>query len=408
MLDSSRTNRRNRIDNHQYGGNGCVVALLSCGCELLQDDEEVVGMSHSDSIRAVEREDEQLAGISDAIVAMANLDFEPSAPVVGNGGVLDGVAVGLNLLAEELNFRVRDNQRVDRVLNALRDAVVVVSDDGTFRYLNRAARVLLDVSDQGEVPGRLHDHLVLPASAQEKGEQVLPLSSSTGPVGQPPITTRRFLRRDRGPRQPVLVSVEAIQARTASGDDAYVCVLFTRDSQDAADRWLAGSTEGKVPFSVRSLVSELVEFHQGPAEALGLTIEAADNVGVPEWVVGARSPLQGVLHALIDAALQWTRSGKIVLAVNAVTAVATGRTVLRFSIAEVDGEVDDSLRRSIFASDTESSDVDGFDQGLSSLSIQAACIVAESLGGRLGLHRGVRDQFVARLWVEMALFERGL
>ena len=365
-------------------------------------------MSHSDSIRAVEREDEQLAGISDAIVAMANLDFEPSAPVVGNGGVLDGVAVGLNLLAEELNFRVRDNQRVDRVLNALRDAVVVVSDDGTFRYLNRAARVLLDVSDQGEVPGRLHDHLVLPASAQEKGEQVLPLSSSTGPVGQPPITTRRFLRRDRGPRQPVLVSVEAIQARTASGDDAYVCVLFTRDSQDAADRWLAGSTEGKVPFSVRSLVSELVEFHQGPAEALGLTIEAADNVGVPEWVVGARSPLQGVLHALIDAALQWTRSGKIVLAVNAVTAVATGRTVLRFSIAEVDGEVDDSLRRSIFASDTESSDVDGFDQGLSSLSIQAACIVAESLGGRLGLHRGVRDQFVARLWVEMALFERGL
>jgi PAS domain-containing protein len=342
-----------------------------------------------------EAQEQQFRGISSSITAMAQLEFAPNAPVTGAGGVLDAVAVGLNLLAEELNTRVRDRERVDRVLDAIRDAVVVVTPDGTFRYLNDAARHLLYFSTADQVTGSLQDHLILPDSVAETDEELLPLDKTTGSI-------RRFLRRRARAHLPIIVSIAALPANDQKGFDGYVCILVGEDSRQKDYRWLAGTSETHVPFSVQGLIDELIAFHQPSAEAMGITFQPGTSQGLPPWVVGARAPLQNVLHSLIDASFLWTKSGKITLSVMAVTAPATGRTVLRFRIDNRDGHVDDSLRRKMFDPNEEPYTDETVALSDNKLTMKAASIVAESLGGKLGLQRAPDGSLVARLWIEMS------
>jgi hypothetical protein len=108
-----------------------------------------------------------------------------------------------------------------------------------------------------------------------------------------------------------------------------------------------------------------------------------------------------VLHSLLDAALQWTRSGNIKLAVTSVQAPATSRIVLRFRIDNSGSQIDDSLRRRMFEDEDEVNDDSEICNGIESLKMKTAAIVAESLGGKLGLQRGQAGELVARFWVEL-------
>jgi len=336
-------------------------------------------------------EDEQFAAISETIVAIAQLRFGIAAPIRGDGGALDGIAVGLNLLAEELSTRVRDRERVDAVLDSLRDSVVVINDSGTISYLNQAARGLLGITDDS-ISGRLQQHLTLPESAREAGDDVLPLGNDVQP------SIRRLLRRAGGRQTtPVIVTTAPLQGVGATGN-GHVCVLSGRHIGAADQHWLAGSNETIVPFSVANLVEEVVAFHQASAKHLGLGLKVANLATLPPWVNGARSPLQSVLHSLMDAALQWTRSGDIELMVTSVESVATARVVLRFGIDNTGGQVDDSLRRRLFE-DGETPESPGLETD--PLSIKMAAVIAESLGGKLGLHRGPSGEFCARMWLEL-------
>jgi len=340
-------------------------------------------------------EDAQFRGICDAIAAIAQLNFDTLAPVSGADSTLDGVAVGLNLLAEELQVRVRDRKRVDGVLNSIRDSVVVVSDRADIRYANEAAMSLLELDGESPWTGTLAERLRLPESAAEDDEPILPLDSCE------PRVVRRHLRRKHGHAIPVLISIAPLTGRGASQENGHVCVLFGQRLAADQRRWLAGSTETRVPFSVATLVDEVVRFHQASAKALGLQLEADYSPSLPPWVLGARSPLQAVLHSLLEAAMQWSRTGTVHLKVTAVQAQATSRAVLRFRIDNHTGEIDESLRRRLFAPDIgPEDDMDMTAEG-QGMSLQTAAIVAEGMGGSLGLHRGPDGEFAARLWIDL-------
>ena len=345
------------------------------------------------------REEEQFVGISDSLAAMTQFKFDQLAPIQGDGGVLDDIAAAINLLAEELKKRAQDRDRVKGVLNAIRDAVVVISETGHITYLNKAAAHLLEHDGSGAPPGRLHEHLLLPESARESGEELLP----AGDEPQPSI--RRLLRREGRNPTPVIVSTAPLSGVGKTAPQGHVCILFGQSIAKEHRRWLASTSETHVPFSVKALIDEVLAFHHDNARDLGVTLELGDCSPLPPWVTGARSPIQNVLHTLTDAALQWTRKGTIRLTVNSITAPATSRIVLRFLIDNRGGQVDDSLRRRLFEADDEADSYRKEDPYPESISMRTAVILAESLGGKLGLHRGHDGEFAARLWIELPVVE---
>lgn len=66
-------------------------------------------------------------------------------------------------------------------------------------------------------------------------------------------------------------------------------------------------------------------------------------------------------------------------------------------------EFDGSLRRRLFDAQNDPDDLPEMDPRAENISMRTAAIVAESLGGTLGLHRGHDGEFVARLWVGLAV-----
>jgi len=345
-----------------------------------------------------DQEQTQYSGISDSIAALAQLTFDQVAPTRGDGGVLDGVAAGLNLLAEELKDRVQDRERVTGVLDAIRDAVVVISDTGRMTYLNKAARQLLGHGDANLVDRQLQEHLILPDSASERGEELLPVGN------EPQPSIRRLLRHpDRNPT-PVIVSTAPLNGVGRTTSTGHVCVLFGQYIARDHRRWLAGTSETLVPFSVRTLLEEVIAFHSASAGKLGVDLQLGACPGLPLWVFGPRSPIQNVLHALADAAMQWTQKGVVKIAVTSVTAPALSRVVLRFRVDNEDGaQIDESLRRRLFETETDADTPPEMDPQPENISIRTAAIVAESMGGQLGLHRGHNGEFVARLWIDLAI-----
>ncbi|HCP48030.1 MAG TPA: hypothetical protein DIU15_18470, partial [Deltaproteobacteria bacterium] len=251
-------------------------------------------------------EGDQFDAITESIVSMAQLRFDCPAPVLGENEILDGVAVGLNSLGEELAAQVVSRDRVRSILNALTDALLILSPEGEVRFLNAAAKRLLGQVSESLVGQNLQDFLELPGICEDEDMDILPLGPS------PSRSLGRLLLLGRDRKVPVLLSSMPMQTQEPSRSTDYLCLLWGRIDGGLAGGWVPGSDTGRVPFNPALLIEEVVEFHRSVAKARDLELQLEVGAGVPTWLLGARTPLQQVLHALASSALEWTESGTVV------------------------------------------------------------------------------------------------
>jgi rsbT co-antagonist protein RsbR len=73
------------------------------------------------------------------IFALVSLDYSQRAQVTENDDIFDGMATGLNLLAEQLASSTVSKTYVHNVLESLSDALIVVEPDATIKTVNHAA-----------------------------------------------------------------------------------------------------------------------------------------------------------------------------------------------------------------------------------------------------------------------------
>lgn len=117
--------------------------------------------------RATAKETERrLEELNEVIVALVSFDYEKKAPVSEENNVLDGMAVGLNMLGEELSFSTVSKGYLDSVLESMSDLLVVVDPDGVIGTVNQAACELTGYTRE-ELIGRPMTLLFSGASVDE-------------------------------------------------------------------------------------------------------------------------------------------------------------------------------------------------------------------------------------------------
>lgn len=104
--------------------------------------------------------DPRVAEMSRAIDHLIVLDFTRAAPVGKSDDLLDGLATGVNLLAEELSASTLSKGFADDVIAAMNDLLIVTRADGAIRTVNQAVVSLL--GHQGFELGERPLELLLP------------------------------------------------------------------------------------------------------------------------------------------------------------------------------------------------------------------------------------------------------
>ena len=87
----------------------------------------------------------------DVISSIAVLDFTRKASVGDEGSVMDAIAFGLNELGHELAMSTVSRAHVDNIIESMRDALVVVDEQGSIKSVNRAALQLFGYTKQALV-----------------------------------------------------------------------------------------------------------------------------------------------------------------------------------------------------------------------------------------------------------------
>jgi rsbT co-antagonist protein RsbR len=97
------------------------------------------------SVLAGERKtrDERLGALARVVVQLATLDFTARASVGDKPDAIDGLAVGLNMLREELQRSTVSKAYLNSIFDSMSDALVVTGPDGVIRTVNQAAADLL-------------------------------------------------------------------------------------------------------------------------------------------------------------------------------------------------------------------------------------------------------------------------
>ena len=79
---------------------------------------------------------ERLSGLMQVIIALVALDYTPRAFVTGKDDIFDGLAAGLNYLAEELSsYRAY----ITNIIESMTDLLIVLDEEGLMKSLNQAA-----------------------------------------------------------------------------------------------------------------------------------------------------------------------------------------------------------------------------------------------------------------------------
>ncbi len=85
----------------------------------------------------------RLRELQDVVMALARLEFDVQASMGDGEDELDAVAVGLNMLGEELEVSTVSTAFLDNIVESMIDALVVLELDGTIRIVNSATCRLL-------------------------------------------------------------------------------------------------------------------------------------------------------------------------------------------------------------------------------------------------------------------------
>ncbi|NTV62056.1 MAG: PAS domain S-box protein [Oscillochloris sp.] len=117
------------------------LALTGQGDVLdrLIDQVNQVGLALARHQAIASAQEQRIEELVDVIGSMAALDFSHTASVGEEGSLIDALAMGVNMLSEELAASTVSRSDMDRVIESMLDALVVVGDQGVISKVNRAA-----------------------------------------------------------------------------------------------------------------------------------------------------------------------------------------------------------------------------------------------------------------------------
>ncbi len=152
--------------------------------------------------------DERMASLARVVVQLATLNFAARAEVGHKFDAIDGLAVGLNMLREELQRSTVSKAYLNSIFDSMADALVVTGADGVVRTVNEATAALLGYGIE-ELVGRRLDELL----DDEIG---------AGDLAELRNRETRCLTKDGGA---VEVAVSSSRLRDGKQVDGIVCVL---------------------------------------------------------------------------------------------------------------------------------------------------------------------------------------
>lgn len=97
--------------------------------------------------------EKRLADIMETIIAIASLDYSKRIPISDKGDTFDAIATGLNTLAEELYASTVSKDYLENIIRAMSDILLVLTPDGIIQKVNRSAVDLLGCRE-AELIGR--------------------------------------------------------------------------------------------------------------------------------------------------------------------------------------------------------------------------------------------------------------
>jgi PAS domain S-box-containing protein len=126
---------------------------------------------------------------------LASGNLEARGQATGTDDEVNGIIVGLNMLAEELSDRVISRDYLDNIIRSMRDMLLVVNPDGTVRTVNRSTLRIL---------GCREDELIGKPAEEVWGEKLNLLELKPG-------DTERTFQAKNGRKIPVSFSCSALR-----------------------------------------------------------------------------------------------------------------------------------------------------------------------------------------------------
>lgn len=206
------------------------------------------------------RSEERLGDLLGVVLAVASLDYSARAQVEDSGDLLDALAVGLNMMTEELQS---SSSFVANILSVMADALLVVAADGRVKKANAAACRILG-SREEEILNAPAGPLFGGAAAGLSVEELLRrFAGSGGEAELVPVS---------GPHLPVSLSVSAMLGASFELE-AIVCV-----ARDISERKRVEAERARLEEAVRMQAQAMLEMST-PLVPVGEGIVAMPLVG---------------------------------------------------------------------------------------------------------------------------------
>ncbi len=143
-----------------------------------------------------EEVEQNIMGILDGVMSFAALDFSKRIEVAVENSMLEAVAVGLNMLGEELESTTVSKNYMDSILQSMKEMLIILDTKGTITKVNRTTTESL-VYEEHELVGQSMDVFLV--------NEVASLPYRQNSETQLHDTEGTFLSKD-GRRIPVILS----------------------------------------------------------------------------------------------------------------------------------------------------------------------------------------------------------
>ncbi len=91
--------------------------------------------------------EQRLDEIMEVIIAIASLDYSKRLPISDKGNTFDAIALGLNILGEELQASTVSKNYLDNIIQSMTDMLIVVNQDTKIQTVNQATLDLLGYTE---------------------------------------------------------------------------------------------------------------------------------------------------------------------------------------------------------------------------------------------------------------------
>jgi PAS domain S-box-containing protein len=112
--------------------------------------------------------EQRLDEIMEVIIAIASLDYSKRLPISDKGNTFDAIALGLNILGEELQASTVSKNYLDNIIQSMTDMLIVVNQDTKIQTVNQATLDLLGYTES-ELVGQPLDLVFAQGAFKELG-----------------------------------------------------------------------------------------------------------------------------------------------------------------------------------------------------------------------------------------------